>query len=170
MRVWAWRQPGEERGLILAVAVGGADSLRLPTCPPSEHFLSGAWVLSERPLPWPGPWTRGQVGGWQESWAWPHTWGVDIGQCHREGVVSPPGRATSPGRSCLQGLAPSPLWRPQKCPLAWRRAHVGHLVFILGRGPGASGKRFRVVGLRDMLPAQSTPGSPGCGSLLLLFM
>lgn len=100
MRVWAWRQPGEERGLILAVAVGGADSLRLPTCPPSEHFLSGAWVLSERPLPWPGPWTRGQVGGWQECWAWPHTWGVDIGQCHREGVVS------ASGRSCPRGISP----------------------------------------------------------------
>lgn len=84
MGVWAWRQPGEERGLVLAVAVGGADSLRLPTCPSSGHFLSGAWVLSERPLPWSGHWTRGQVGGRQECWAWPHTWGLDMGQCHRE--------------------------------------------------------------------------------------
>lgn len=62
-RVWAWRQPGEERGLTLAVAVGGADSPRLPTCPSSEHFLSGAWVPSERPLPRSGHQIRGQVGG-----------------------------------------------------------------------------------------------------------
>lgn len=72
-----------------------------------------------------------------------HTWGMDIGSVPGEWVPfwDPPALL----KATLWGLTLCPLWGPQKCPLAWKRARVGYLDFILGWGPEANGKSFRVV-------------------------